>query len=243
MQTDLYFAKQIQNRVLPINDTYWNAIRFDSAYAPSEDLGGDIFDLIRIDDDNILFYMADVSGHGIKSSLLTMFLRQAIRGNRGDALDLWKLLTEIIQSYNELKLSDESYFSIIFGLYEMSSRTLTLVNAGHNSLPIHIRQQGEPEEIRIFGMPVCNLLQEANHDVKMIKMAKGDKLIFHTDGIVEAYNEITGERFSDSRLLRLITENKDEKGSVIVSKVIEEVNGFARGPLTDDAAIFAVEIL
>ncbi len=243
MKTDLEFAKQIQNRVLPISDTYWDAVRFDAAYVPSEDLGGDIFDLIRIDDNHILFYMADVSGHGIKSSLLTMFLRQAIRGNKSDALDLWKMLTEIIKGYNDLKLGDECYVSIIFGLYDIQNKVVTFVNAGHNSLPIHIKSVGEPEEIKIYGMPVCNLLSEANHDIKIIKVAQGDKIILHTDGISEAFNEATGEYFSDTRFSELINENRKESGDVIVKKVIDEVKSFARGQLADDAAILTFEIL
>jgi len=243
MKTDLEFAKQIQNRVLPINDTYWDLVRFDSAYAPSEDLSGDMFDLIRIDDNNILFYMADVSGHGIKSSLLTMFLRQAIRGNKKDALDPWKLLTEIIKSYTELKLGDEYYMSIVFCLLDAESKTLTFINAGHNSLPIYIGKSGEPEEIKIFGMPVCNLLKEANHDIKMIRVSSGDKVILHTDGIAEAYNDATGEYFSDQKLMEIIRENRDEPGDVLVQKVIGAVGGFVKGPLADDAAILAVEIL
>ena len=243
MKTDLEFAKQIQNRVLPGSGTYWNSLILDTAYLPSEDLGGDMFDLIRVDEDHIMFYMADVSGHGIRSSLLTMFLRQAIRGIRQDALEPTKMLTEIIRSYNDLKLSDEYYVSILFGLYCVSEKTITFLNAGHNCLPLYLRKSGNMETLKIYGMPVCNLLKEARHEMIRIEVGAGDKIIMYTDGITEAYNETNGEYFTEDRLNELVSENKMEKGSIIVEKVIDAIGAFSKGPLIDDAAIIVIEII
>jgi sigma-B regulation protein RsbU (phosphoserine phosphatase) len=242
MKSDIEFAKNIQDRVLPINDVYWNSIILDSAYLPSEDLGGDMFDLIKVDDDNILLYMADVSGHGIKSSLLTMFLHQAIRGMKKDVLDTDKMLNELIGAYQELKMSEETYVSIIFGIYNISKREIRFINAGHNCLPLIIGKSGEIREIKVSGMPICSLLMQAAHETVVVQVEKGDKVIFYTDGITEVYNDTTGEFFGDTRFYSIIRENSLESGKEVLRKVIEGIKDFSNRSLSDDIAIFSAEI-
>ena len=96
LKADIEFAKHIQKRALPIDGTYWNMMEISSVYHPSEDLGGDLFDVIKMNSKESLMYMADVSGHGITSSLLTIFLRQMVRGRAGENVDLNDLIETFV---------------------------------------------------------------------------------------------------------------------------------------------------
>jgi len=243
MKEDIEFAKQIQSRSLPSSGNYWGTIIFDAAYQPSEDLGGDMFDLIKLDEDKILIYIADISGHGIRSSLLTMFLRQTIRGMRTTTTDLNDMLNEIIKNYNELNLGDEQYFSLLLGLYGIGKKEWRFVNAGHNCLPVLIKKEGGIEEIKISGMPICSLLKEAKHEQKTLKAGRGDKVLFYTDGITEAYNLENERYFGEERMMSFIEEHAQKKGNFIVTEIIKNANDFAGTILADDAAVFVVEIL
>lgn len=243
MKGDIEFAKQIQSRSLPRSGTYWDTVVFDSAYLPSEDLGGDLFDLIKLSEDKILIYIADISGHGVRSSLLTMFLRQTIRGMRANATDFADMLNEIIKNYNELNLGDEQYFSLLLGIYSIGEKEWRFVNAGHNCLPVLIRQEGGIEEIKVSGMPICSLLKEAKHEEKTLKVAMGDKVLFYTDGITEAFNIEKKSYFGEERMMSFIEEYANKKGSAIVTGIINEAKDFAGTILGDDAAVVVVEII
>lgn len=243
MKNDVSFAKQIQNRVLPVDGEYWNTLRLDSAYLPSEELGGDLYDLFQIDEDHVLFYIADVSGHGIQSSLLTIFLRQVIRGLKAEAVDPRKILEEMIRNYQDLHLDSEQYFSILFCVYHKDTKELILVNAGHNALPLLLRKDGTMEEVSISGMPVCSLLTEATQESKTVRMETGDRIVLYTDGISEAWNEETKSYFNSDALIKWIETIKVNSSQELISKLVQHVIEFSGGRVADDIAAFVVEIL
>lgn len=243
---DLDFAKQIQRKTIPEDGTYWTSVKLDSCYLPSEDLSGDLFDIIRLDDDKCLFYIADVSGHGVRSSLLTMFLRQVIRGMKAGAADLTTLVEEMLKSYQDLNLDSEQYISVLCGLYNRNTRGLSLVNAGHNCLPLVIEASNggrEIKEISVNGMPICRLLTRSNHEVKTIQMEKGDRILLYTDGVTEARNPQTGERFGIDGLYKIIGENSNKNGKQLADSIIQEARQFAGSSPLDDMAAVVIEIL
>ena len=252
MKQDIDFAKQIQYRALPADGIYWDCIAFDSLYQPSEALGGDLYDIYQIDENHVLFYIADVSGHGIQSSLLTIFLRQVIRGLKAEAKDPMKILYELIRNYQDLNLTQEQYFSILFCVYHRDSHKLVFVNAGHNALPLILHENGTVEEIQIGGMPVCVLLTEAIHQTVTVSMKQGDKVVLFTDGITETWNEKREEHFSSERLIRWMEEHhgQQEKTNAtgnqnkkLLEDLVHDLNQFSGGGITDDIAILIAEFL
>jgi sigma-B regulation protein RsbU (phosphoserine phosphatase) len=243
MKSDIEFAKQIQTTALPEDGIYFNKLLLNSKYCPSEELGGDIFDIIKIDDENIIIYMADVSGHGIKSSLITMFLRQILRGLKEKGLDLNVTLNEMKKSFNDLKLGDDKYFSIVMALFNTRKMNLTILNAGHNCLPLIINENKEVKEIQVYGLPVCSLTNESMHNTETIQIKKGDKLILYTDGISESFNHGMKEYFGSESIISILKDCKEASGEEIVEKVMAKTLEFSSSSLIDDAAILSVEFL
>lgn len=243
MKSDIEFAKQIQTSALPEDGIYFNKILLNSKYCPSEELGGDIFDIVKLDKDNIIIYMADVSGHGIKSSLITMFLRQILRGLKDKGLDLNIALNEMTKSFNDLKLGDDKYFSIVLALLNTQKMSLTILNAGHNCLPIIINEENEVKEILVYGLPVCSIASETIHKTETIPIKKGNKLILYTDGISEAFNEGKKIYFGTESIISLLKDNKEASGAEIVENVIAKTLDFSDSSLIDDVAILVAEFL
>jgi len=247
LKGDIEFAKQIQRKALPEDKVYWNAIRTYSAYAASEDLSGDLFDIVTVDDDNCLFYIADVSGHGVRSSLLTMYLRQAIRGMKAAAADHVAVLSSLIEGYHQLNLDKEQFVSLLYGVYNKKTRGLSLVNAGHNCMPI-ILENGKTDnskitEIELKGMPICSLLSFPNHEMKRFQMEKGDKILLYTDGITESFNKEKNREFGLSGLKKVIHKLGTNDGKALVDGIIEEAKKFAGGSPMDDMAVLLLELL
>lgn len=243
LKEDIEFAKQIQVRALPESGEYWDALKIDSYYKPSEALGGDLFDVVRVDDNKSLFYIADVSGHGIRSSLLTIFLRQIIRGMKVEAGDLSNILGELFSNYIDLNMGNEQYFSILIGLYDKKESSVTFINAGHNCLPLIVRKDGEREEISVTGMPVCELMKHATHRQISTDVAKGDRIFLYTDGITEAYNTEKKRSFGLSGLLKIIDFCRETKGCLLAEKIVTGACEFVTHKTVDDMAVVIIEIL
>ncbi|MDD3169712.1 MAG: SpoIIE family protein phosphatase [Eubacteriales bacterium] len=243
LKADVEFAKHIQNRALPIDGTYWNALEINSVYHPSEDLGGDLFDVIRMNSSESLIYIADVSGHGITSSLLTIFLRQLVRGRVGERkFDLQGLLDILQKSYNELGVDKEQYLTILFCLYNQETKEATFLNAGHNCLPILLKNSGELIEAEVKGMPVCTLMKKSPHIAVTMPVETGDRIILYTDGISEACSE-ENRLYGAESLIRSIKENSALKGKALARKVIDDAEVFAKKPAMDDMAIIIAELI
>lgn len=246
LKDDIAFAKQIQREVLPRDGNYWNAIKINFAYSPSEDLSGDLFDIVKIDDDKCLFYIADVSGHGVRSSLLTMFIRQVIRGMKAEAVDMIALLDELIKNYHDLNMGKEQYISVLCGLYNKETKGLSLINAGHNCLPIVLensKKENIVKEIKVTGMPICSLLFKSNHEIKTLQMEKGDRILLYTDGVTESYNPTDGKPFGIDGLRKVIDTNGNREGMTLANQIIQEAKNFAGTSLIDDMAAVTIDIL
>lgn len=231
---------------MPEDRAYWNAIRSYSSYYPSEDLSGDLFDVVKINDDSVLFYIADVSGHGVRSSLLTIFLRQVVRGMKTAAADPIIVLAQIIKDYKALNIDEEHYISLLYGVYNSKTKGLTMMNAGHNCLPIVMENKGgkgvKITELDIRGLPVCSLINAPNHEVKTLQMEKGDKILLYTDGITEAVNS-NNKVFGTERLKNIISEMGTADGKKLAEGIINEARKFAGGSPMDDMAVLVLELL
>ncbi len=247
LKGDIEFAKQIQKKALPDDDVYWDSIRVSSSYYPSEDLSGDLFDVIKVNDDSVAFYISDVSGHGVRSSLLTIFLRQVIRGMKATAADPTAVLNQIIKDYDDLNLDKEQYISFIYGVYNCRTKGLSLVNAGHNCLPLVIEEGKNGKikftELEIKGMPICSLIKSSHHEIINLQMEQGDQIVLYTDGITEAYNKDREEELGLEGLKEIITRCKGDTGKDLAKIITDEARFFAKDSPMDDMACLVVKIL
>lgn len=241
MKNDLSFAKELQYKMLPKNGIYGNNVKIESLYIPSEILGGDVYDVIEIDEDNIGMYIADVSGHGVTSSMMTMFIRQTLKNLGENAKNPEKALEYLFQRYRELNIDDHYYITIFYGVYNRNNQIFSYTNGGHNCMPIIIRQQ-EVLELELPGLPICTIIDEADYERKSIKLNKGDKVLYYTDGITESRNH-KKEFFGGHRIIELCKNNTNIDIKDLLDIIIEEVKNFSKGNMRDDRAIMIGEII
>lgn len=244
LKEDIEFAKGIQKSALPIDGAYWNLMHINSSYRPSEDLGGDFFDLIQVNENQALLYIADVAGHGVRSSLVTIYIRELVRGRvSGGKIELSDLLDHLIKSYNQTYINEEQYFSILLCLYDKEKNTIKIMNAGHNCLPIIIGKNGEVKEIEVKGMPVCNLIQEANHMEACERLETGDRILLYTDGVTESCNIKSKGPLGAEGVINIITENINLDGEALLEQITEGITSCSNVTPIDDVALVLGKIL
>lgn len=236
MSKDLGFAKRIQQRILPKKGRVENLV-IDYIYQPSEMLSGDMFDVFKIDEENVGIYISDVVGHGISASMMTMFIRETMRSIKDDILSPSIALTELHRRFTILGLEIDKYFTIFYGVFNKLTYQFKYSNAGHNSIPIKYNDEGI-EVLEIKGYPIALLFDEIMYDEKKVQLDKGDKILLYTDGITESRDN-AGREFGIERVINIIEERKDN----ILTEILDKTTSYTWGEQEDDFALVLMEVI
>jgi len=236
MSKDLNFARTIQKKILPKQGVL-GLLKIDYLYFPSEMLSGDIFDVNRIDDNLTGIYISDVVGHGITASIMTMFIRQAMKSIKYEYLDPSEAISELHQRFLDLNLDTDKYFTIFYGIFDKRDNTFEYVNGGHNCIPLHINTKGI-DFLEAKGYPITCLFDSIKYEKKSIKLEKGDKILFYTDGVIETRNE-KGELFGFDRLIDITNINREN----LLNAIEKNLNEFKYKDIDDDFALVTIELI
>lgn len=249
LMEDLDYARDIQKSMLPFFLPDSQQIGFCAAYMPAERLSGDFYDVFRLDDSHIGFYICDVSGHGVPAAMLTVFLKQCIDSiiaadrNRGIISAPSDVMMKVYDAFNSSNFKDEVYVVLIYFIYDFNERSLMCSSAGMNEMPLLADATGNLKSILVKGFPICKLrevFEVSYHDTEM-HMDKGDRLILYTDGLVEAKNA-QGVQYSTDRLERLFGANAGRTLTEQIDIIKDDLMSFTKGKKPeDDITLLAVE--
>lgn len=234
---DSKFAGQIQTQLLPKKGKI-GSMDVDYYYRPSENLSGDMFDVIKINEDKVGIYICDVVGHGIAASMLTMFIRQTFRaiitekGGENPAQTLY----ELRRRFSEMKLGDNLYFTMFYGVYSKDAHNFTYCNAGHNCCPVLKLKDGY-RVLQAKGVPICELFSSMTYKEDTIRLELGDKLIFYTDGFIE-YRNYDNDEFGMDRFIKSVMEDGN-----IIDNVVKDLINFSFGKIDDDMALMIATVV
>ena len=236
MSDDINFARNMQKRMLPPKGMY-NGVSIDYLYESSEFLSGDFFDVFKMDADNVGIYICDVVGHGVTAALLTIFVRQSLRTIAKGKNNADKIISELHRTFLALNLDSDKYFSIFFGIYNKVTQDFQYINAGHNSVPILLKNnKKELIMLEAKGYPICNIFDNVEYDINHVTLSEHDKLFFYTDGITEARNYL-GQEYGVDNLIEMINCSDN-----ILEKLKASLDDYSQIQ-KDDYAILMAEII
>ncbi|WBW50258.1 SpoIIE family protein phosphatase [Peptoniphilus equinus] len=230
MTIEMNHAQKIQSALLPAKG-FLSTLKVDYLYHPSNMLSGDMFDIFPINDDNVGIYIADTVGHGFASSMITMFIRIAMRNiSRDKKLAPAKLLEELSQRFVNLGLDGETYFTCFYCVYNKKKSLLTYANAGHFPSPIVATEKGS-EELVLSGFPISPFFKGSGYESDSIRLKTGDKLCLMTDGLSETM-DYNGEQFGTDRVKAILQDNDNDELLVLKRAVYNFMWGEQRDDLT-----------
>lgn len=236
---DISLARNIQKAILPsIND--FKNLHFQYCHEASEQLSGDIFDIIPIDDDRVGLYMADVVGHGISASIMTMFIRQTMRNILSRYKDMGpsETIMKLKKRFAGLKLEVSQYFTIIYMIVDTKKEEMTYVNAGHSARPIMFNDK-QFAYLSNRGRFISNIFPDLEFEEISLKMKAGDRYLFYTDGVHETKN-VHGEEFGDQAMKRWILKNRQLDN--FVDELMKAINSYRWLEQKDDVTLLYMEI-
>ena len=178
-------ASQVQRNFLPRQLPNTDKVRWASIFKPADWVSGDIFDITRLDEENMGFYIADAVGHSMPAALLTMFLKQAItmRETTGNQYRIFRP-AQVIANLNDRMVQQELagclFATCCYCLLDTETLALTFARGGH-PYPILIPKGKPPQQIECRG-GLLGVFEEGEFEEKTVQLAQGDKVFIYSDG-------------------------------------------------------------
>ncbi len=234
-------AKLTLLEALPVPEQI-GGIYFNWLFEASSFIGGDIFDYFYVGDNHICFYIIDVSGHGVIAAMQAFTIHNDMQSSKADLklmIDddrpLAFILSEFATDYSFRffdKKRNDSYFTMIFGLFDIKTGELALLQAGHPPA-IYLEQNSENAQfIGDGGMPV-GIVEHAQYDVKSIQMTLGARLCLYSDGITECENDLA-EMFGEDRLVSIFLEQRDSTLKEVLLTIENDLKQWRNGRAAND---------
>jgi len=183
---DLSAAAEIQRMMLP--DRFWCTAGTVAVtmYLPANQVSGDILDICPVNDHQFMFYVGDISGHGVQSALLTSAVNTIIRtelDNQRHRFDFSTLAGELTVRLGGL--FKHQYMTMMLGFFDSVGGKLEYINCGHPPLLLIRASDNHPIPVANEGTMPIGWLQEGPPPVNSIQLQTGDILCVYTDGLIE----------------------------------------------------------
>ncbi len=201
---EMEMAKEVQNMLIPSslpNDEYFD---FAAFYQPQRHIGGDYYDFISVNEDEVIFCVADVSGKGVAAALLMANFQAYLHALVGITTDLKKIIHDLNSRVAE-SAKGEKFITMFIARYNKISRKLNYVNAGHN--PPILTSQNDSILLKEGTTGLGMLEKLFRLEEGEVEVAKNSRLLCYTDGLVEQENE-GGKDFGIEQLELIMHQNK-----------------------------------
>ena len=244
IQDDLEIAGTIQQAILPTEFPPFpeiaDKIDIFASMTPAKDVGGDFYDFFRINDGNLGFVIADVSGKGVPASLFMAVSRTMIKATGTRGLQS----SECINIVNNL-LSQESvdamFVTVFYGILDIKTGHIDYTNAGHNP-PYVMRSNGSVEQLPTSNNFIVGCFEGFEYRNASLQLNPGDSLVMYTDGVTEAFNE-QSEQYGEKRLETLLGQLNGKGSKEIVNEIVKDVHGHAgNAPQSDDITALVIKM-
>ena len=214
MNDDLTSAAVLQKEFMSTHTDPVHGLYFNTLWHPTGVVSGDMYDITKLDDDHISFFLADAIGHGIPAAMLAMAIAKALAGCRkdrdGNFNEPSAVLNELNHSILDRNGTTARFATAMYGVINCKTRTLKIAGAGHPSA-LWFQESGTPTLLDSKG-PLLGIFPDAEFPSETISLGNNDRVLFYSDGFEDAL--CTTDEASDvpahiSSLYNIGTKNKN----------------------------------
>lgn len=238
---NLRAAGRLQTRaLLPQAPPDWPELRWAVHYAPLDHLGGDYYDFATPAPDRLGFLIADASGHSIPAAFVAVMARFAFASAAAEFVSPGAVLG--VMNKKLADLADDRFVTAFYAVADRVTGRVTYAAAGHPP-PVHYRAAAANVVPLSASGFLLGVTPDEVYAEKEVTLMRGDKVVFYTDGVVEARNEI-GEMFGTPRLTQAVQEAGPGSADAVLAGVLTSLRGFCgTTPFTDDVTLAVVEVV
>jgi sigma-B regulation protein RsbU (phosphoserine phosphatase) len=231
MHQEIETAAAIQRRIIPQNLPVIDGYDLAGINVPSLEIGGDYYDVTKLKDGRFLLIIADVAGKGVASGLLVNTLNASLNvyvENDFNLITVADRLNKIIYKAS----TPEKYITAFIALLEPETGIIEYINAGHN--PIFCSTPGKILKLDKGGLAFGMLDFGLPYESATIKLEPGQKILFYTDGITEAMNNLN-EEYTDERLESFFINSNHATANDFINELMNDIKKHTElTPQSDD---------
>ena len=236
-------AARLQQDFLPKRLPQVGQVHFHTLFRPASYVSGDLYDVMRLDESHVGFYVADAVGHGMPAALLTMFMKNAlttkdITNGAYRVLDPSETMSRLNNSLCEQNLSNATFATACYGTLNTQTLKLSVARGGHPQ-PILIRD-GKMMDLDAEGA-LLGIFPEETFSTCRVQLHRGDRVLIYTDGIEVAFANEAGA--DDERWRAELLKRADQPITRILDDFAAQLDDFNGSILPkDDLTIVAMEV-
>ena len=240
MEDDLTSAHELQMSMLPASCPEVGGYQIAASSTPAREVGGDFFDFFKIDEKKVGFIIGDVTGKSVSGALIMSAARSVFRMLSEEELGVGETM---IRANRRIKQDIKSgmFVALLYAVLDAEGGNIELCSAGQTQPILLPTKTHEPVLVETVGdtFPL-GILDEANYEETQLEIAPGDKIVFYTDGIVEAMNK-KQEMYGFERLHEAVKSSTAKTAETLMQDIIEDVSIFTGNvPQHDDLTIIVV---
>ncbi|HUP44478.1 MAG TPA: SpoIIE family protein phosphatase [Thermoanaerobaculia bacterium] len=238
LQSEIEIAATIQRNLLPKEGPQAGGVSFSAHFEPTASIGGDYYDVFNIDKTRLAVAIGDVSGHGLSTGLVMAMVKAAMTTlveEGAEETSLFHRLNELVYRSTERR----AFMTLGFTIFDLEHGTIRHTNAGH--LYPYLLRTGETSPIAIESPSLpLGVRHEISTRTVELDLREGDTIVYLSDGIVEAQNDL-GDPFGFDQLELLLAAVNDRSPSSIRDVILDAVAVHSGNrPADDDRTVMVL---
>ena len=238
LENELDIASKIQQSILPGQFPTPPGFQVFANMEPARNVGGDFYDVIRLENGRMGLAIADVSGKGVPAALFMMSSRTLLKGTAIGGADPAEVLTQVndlLCEQNEAAM----FVTVLYAVYDPERGEFTYACGGHDP-PLVVHADGSSTSLPLTGGLALGVAPGFQYGQRTVPVAPGDTLVLYTDGVTEAMNS-GNEQFGLERLREIFTGAPPKSVREAIDWIFAAVSDFAGdAPQFDDVTCLAV---
>ncbi|MGN6637496.1 MAG: PP2C family protein-serine/threonine phosphatase [Mucilaginibacter sp.] len=235
---EMELAQEVQNMLIPLRVHKEVAVEVGAKYFPHQNIGGDYFDFIRINEDEFLWCIADVSGKGISAALLMANFQASLRAWAAVEDDL----ANVVERLNEIVLKNtkgERFITLFVAKYNERTRKMNYINAGHNPSILYSEGGAVPLKLGTTMIGAFDELPFLNQGE--VDIEPGSMIFNYTDGLMD-YDVPAHKMWNEDKLLDFVIENGELSPDKFNQTLLDHVHLIIKGKPIDDITLLTLRI-
>lgn len=240
LEKELDIARQIQQSFLPSEIKSLSNLEINAFMQPAKFVGGDLYDIIQLDEKRLGVFIGDVSGKGVPAALIMAqtisLLRVFAKANDNPDEVLKELNCQLSQ------VLAGRFVTALYIIFDMRNGKLSAACAGHNPLIVYNAETDMVEEfLPVSGLPL-GVMEETSFERFERKLNKSDVFLLYTDGATEARDK-KGQEFTEERIKTILFAQKQSSGKQIIETLEKALFEFSKGlPQFDDVTLIVLNV-
>jgi phosphoserine phosphatase RsbU/P len=245
LRAEFEVARRAQQQMLPDAPPDVPGLEIAAVCHPSKEVGGDLYDFLKLPDGRLGIVVADVSGKGVPASLYMTLTKGLLNSVSEEQTDPGQILREVNRHLYEV-CRRKVFVTLFLGVIDPQQKTLAYARAGHNPTVFWRAGERKATLLKSSGMGLGlngGKIFDQTLKVATLPLEPDDKLFFYSDGITEAMNN-KNEEYGEERLMMIAAQASSLRAPEARDAIMSDVGKFL-GTVApqDDQTLVVVRVI